>query len=208
MKKDLQKIKIFRLLCGTAGLILLLTVTAVLHLQGRGKILNNIFIDDTVFDKEIARAALYYDLPPALVKALIRKESGFYAGAVGKDGEIGLMQVHPGGAVAEWARIKKILPPAPAELFDVELNLDIGCWYLAAGIKRYENYRCCVELALARYNAGAKNSDRWKPSDPSGDVISRIDFPGTKEYVQRIMKEFRKSKKQTEACKQRKSVLH
>lgn len=145
-------------------------------------------VDDTLYAAEIKESAERYSLPPELIRALILRESRFDCRAVGGDGEIGLMQIHPKGAVAEWARINKCPVPPDRELFEVRKNLDIGCWYLARAKKRWEKYRYSTELALAEYNAGAKNAARWKPESADGEVISRIDFPGTRSYVSTIMK--------------------
>lgn len=150
------------------------------------------FIDDTKFAFEIKQAAEKHGIPPELVRALIRKESGFDPYAKGKAGEIGLMQILPAGSVADWARVNQQKAPPVSQLYDVKLNLEIGCWYLGRALDKWKNYRCGTELALAKYNAGAKNSSRWKPDAPDGDVISRIDFPVTCNYVKIIMKNYRK----------------
>ena len=150
------------------------------------------FIDDTKYAVEIRAAAARHGVPPQLVRALIRKESGFDAGARGKAGEIGLMQLLPSGAAAEWARVNKVPRPDERSLFEVPVNLDIGCWYLGRALNRWS---CCKDkeiLALAEYNAGARNADRWKPADPAGDVLAKIDYPGTADYVMEIMKWYRR----------------
>lgn len=154
--------------------------------------LRNSFIDDTKFAIEIKQAAEKHGLPPELVRALIRKESGFDPYAKGKAGEIGLMQILPSGAVADWARVNQKKVPSGSQLYNVKLNLEIGCWYLGRALNKWKNYRCGTELALAEYNAGAKNASRWKPDTPDGDVVSRIDFPLTCNYVKTIMKNYRK----------------
>ena len=175
--------------------ILILTALAVLAyfiLTDRERRWKDFFIDDTLYADEIAAAAQKHQLPPELVRALIRQESGFNKDAVGAAGEIGLMQILPEGAAAEWARINKLPRPSKRELFQVETNLDIGCWYLARAATRWKKYRCFRELALSEYNAGAKNAARWKPQTTNGDVIKRIDFPLTRKYVAEIMNNYRK----------------
>jgi soluble lytic murein transglycosylase len=152
--------------------------------------LDELFYDDTLYADEIREAAAKYDLPPELIRALIKKESRFNARATGKAGEVGLMQILPGGAVADWARVHKCDPPSREQLFDVRTNLDIGCWYLSRAMRKWSNYRYAMHLALAEYNAGAKNTARWKPADPKDEVLPRIDFPGTKEYVSEIMESY------------------
>lgn len=157
-----------------------------------GKLTRNLQpVDDTRYEKEIAAAAARYGIRVELVRALIRRESRFVADAVGSKGEIGLMQILPGGAAAEWARVNKQQAPSEYELFDVETNLNIGCWFLARALRRWKDYRHGTELALAEYNAGATNAHRWKPRDRNGRVIPRITFPGTKEYVTVIMRYYR-----------------
>lgn len=156
-------------------------------------VVRDLFIDDTRYSAEISAAAKRHGISELLIRELIRKESRFDAGAVGASGEIGLMQLLPSGAAAEWARVNQQPPPQPRELFSVELNLDIGCWYLARALKRWAKYRCSVELALAEYNAGAKNASRWAPASvEEADVVSRIDFPVTRDYVQGIMRRYQR----------------
>ncbi|MBE6357462.1 MAG: lytic transglycosylase domain-containing protein [Lentisphaerae bacterium] len=153
--------------------------------------LDDLLYNGDEFSAEIREAAEKYQLPPELVKALIRKESRFNPKTRGKAGEIGLMQILPKGAVAEWARLHKCKAPSEKELFEVKTNLDIGCWYLARAIKRWQDYRFGLELALADYNAGTKHAARWKPEKTNGEVLNRIDFPMTRKYVTDIMGYYR-----------------
>ena len=153
--------------------------------------LKNMVIDDTLYADEIKAAAKKHGLPPELVRALIKKESRFRADQIGEAGEVGLMQILPQGAAAEWARVNKCKVPDKDELLDVKTNLEIGCWYLARAIQKWKDYRYGMELALAEYNAGAKNSARWKPEKKTDEVIHRIDFPSTRKYVTEIMHDYR-----------------
>ncbi len=154
--------------------------------------LRDLAVDDDIFGREIARAAAFHGLDPLLVRAVVFQESRFNPGARGGKGEIGLMQLWPRGAVADWARVHRVEPPNEAELFDVGRNLDIGCWFLARGMRRWSDYRCGTELALAQYNAGESRAERWKPASPEGEVVSAITIESTRHYVGRIMKRYRK----------------
>lgn len=148
-------------------------------------------VDDTRYAAEIAAAADRFGLDPQLVRAVVFQESRFNPAARGKAGEVGLMQVLPAGAVAEWARWHGRPAPSIRELENPELNLDIGCWYLAQGMRRYEGCREATELALARYNAGQSRADKWRPEDADGSVMDLISIPGTKRYVTHIMQRYR-----------------
>ena len=153
--------------------------------------LRDLLVDDTRFSTEIAAAAARHNLPPELVRAVVFQESRFDPFARGSRGEYGLMQVLPQGAAAEWARVLRRPVPGRAELCTPQVNLEIGCWFLARGMRKYADYAGRTELALARYNAGESRSERWKPAQKDGDVIERISISSTRIYVTKIMARYR-----------------
>jgi soluble lytic murein transglycosylase len=116
-----------------------------------------------------------YDLEPQLVAAVIYQESKFDADAVSDSGAVGLMQLLPATAqgIADrtggtgWQE---------ADLVDPELNVRYGAWYLRHLLDKYED----EELALAAYNAGQTNVDRWREEGAG------IQFAETRHYVERV----------------------
>ena len=142
-----------------------------------------------------------------LVKAIIFTESSFFPDKLGKDGEIGLMQVLPSGAAAEWARVNKRSRPSSLALYNVELNLDIGCWYLARAKRRWRTYAHGTELALAEYNAGTSRAREWAPKAPDGEVIPRVKIASTRKYVSDIMKRYRKYAAETAEAERKRSAI-
>ena len=182
-----KKKKLLWLVAGlTASLVLLLVVAAVAAWNNP-----NWFVADGDHASEIAAAAKKHGLDPNLVRALVYQESRFKADKRGKMGEIGLMQVLPKGAAAEWARVNKRRIPSNRELFNIRTNLDIGCWYLSRAKRRWRDYDHGLELALAEYNAGPTKSREWAPPDKRGEVIPRIRIASTKKYVTDIMNRYR-----------------
>ncbi len=153
------------------------------------------FVDDTRFDHEIRGAAARHGLPPELVRALIFRESRFNPEAVGAAGEVGLMQILPQGAVADWAKRHGKPRPGTRSLMEPNLNLEIGCAHLAGAMRRWKNYRYGTELALAQYNAGESRANRWKPENPDDPVIGRIGIASTKAYVEAIMTRYHNYRK-------------
>ncbi|MDD5698310.1 MAG: lytic transglycosylase domain-containing protein [Victivallaceae bacterium] len=149
-------------------------------------------IDENKYDALIDQAARKYNVDARLVKAVIYQESRFDARARGGNGEIGLMQVMPRGSAADWARHHKVGMLSEGLLFNPELNIEIGTWYLAEALKRWRNYRCGEELALCQYNAGSKRAEAWKPESYDGTVIGRIKIKSTRAYVKAIMRKYRK----------------
>ena len=142
---------------------------------------------------EIERFAAKHRIPAALVYSVVEQESKFDANAVGNAGEIGLMQLMPPGkpgAPEEWARVFKTKCPSRRQLFKIDCNINIGCWYLARALKKWRKYKHCTELALVEYNAGAKQANLCKPETLDGEVIPRIKIPSTKRYVTEIMERY------------------
>ncbi len=92
-------------------------------------------------DGLINKYALAYGVDPALVRAVVRNESGFNAGAVSPKGAQGLMQLMPGTASLMGVR----------DPFDPEQNIAGGVGYLRHCLDRFGHN---VPLAVAAYNAG------------------------------------------------------
>ncbi len=153
--------------------------------------LRNLFVDDTLYSYEIKQAAAKYGLDPELVRAVIFQESRFDPGRIGQAGEVGLMQVLPEGAAADWARTYKISRPSRRELKRPVVNLDIGCFYLAKALKRWQGYKDRLPLALCQYNAGASRAKRWAPKDPSQPMRGNINIKTTRKYVDEIMERYK-----------------
>lgn len=140
------------------------------------------------FDPQIRQAALKYDVSPALVKAVIWKESRFDPKAKGAVGEIGLMQIRELTA-QEWCTDNKIKNFAPSHLFNPQTNIYIGSWYLSKMLKRYHKTDDPLPYALSDYNAGRKNVLRWSEGSSqtnSSLFLENITYPATRRYVESV----------------------
>lgn len=158
------------------------------------------------FDAMIARQAAIYRVDPDLVWSIIYEETYFSPWKLGRDGEIGLMQVTP-TVGREWANetgmreLERQMASDPQSLLrDPERNIQIGCWYLE---KIYEQFRDTPDAEtrmIAAYNAGPSRAVEWSRVEPEGRVqtgaefINRIDIPSTKAYVLSIMERYRELK--------------
>jgi soluble lytic murein transglycosylase len=116
-----------------------------------------------------------YRLDPALLAAVIFQESKFKADARSDRGAIGLMQLLPATAegIAERTGGSKF---TTADLYDPEINVRYGAWYLRHLLDKYGS----EPLALAAYNAGQANVDRWRAQGLP------IQFPETRDFVERV----------------------
>ncbi len=127
----------------------------------------------------------------ALILALIRKESSFDPQAESRVGARGLMQLMPATAKRTARTIGQ---PYDIDRLteDPDYNLDLGIAYLSQMLDRYEGSQV---LALAAYNGGPGNVDRWlvRNGDPRRgqidiiDWIESIPFGETRNYVQRVL---------------------
>ncbi len=150
-----------------------------------------IFDNPRQYEAIIAAAAERHAVDSRLIYAVISKESGFDHDIVGPVGEIGLMQIRPTTAAADWVKAHGYPVPVNGLLFNPELNIEIGTWYLAQAIQRWRNYDRALELALCSYNAGDAKAREWQPITLHGE-LKEITYPTTRQYVKDIMKHYRK----------------
>jgi peptidoglycan lytic transglycosylase len=116
-----------------------------------------------------------YRLDPALLAAVIYQESKFDAGARSDRGAIGLMQLLPDTAkgIAERTGGTRF---RVSDLYDPEINVRYGAWYLRHLLDKYGSER----TALAAYNAGQHNVDGWLAKGEG------IQFRETQAFVDRV----------------------
>lgn len=144
-------------------------------------------------DAPILAAARRYAVDPALVKAIVWRESRFNPRARGSRGELGLMQIIPAAAARDWADTSHLPPPAPEILFDPATNTLIGAWYLDKLLKRYSRADDPLPYAIADYNAGRGNVLKWQhgpAATNSAAFLAQIAFPSTKSYVRSVMRRY------------------
>ena len=120
-------------------------------------------------------------LDPSLIAAVIYAESRF-RDQTSHAGARGLMQITPQTA-DEIARRSGGTQFEQGDLASPQINIAYGSWYLRWLLERYGGNRA---LAVAAYNAGTGNVDRWIGRDP-GMKPAEIPFPETRHYVQRVL---------------------
>src|SRR5262249_15060074 len=127
------------------------------------------------YDSIVRGHARHYHLDAALLAAVIYQESKFNPDARSRAGAIGLMQLLPSTALG-IARRTGGTTFRGSGLCKPEINVRYGAWYLRHLLDKYGQ----EQMALAAYNAGQNNVDRWV-AEGGG-----IRFPETRSYVDRV----------------------
>lgn len=150
------------------------------------------------FDAEIRTAAGRYGVAPALVKAVVWKESRFDPRARGRAGEIGLMQLMEDTAF-EWAGSQRLTNFAHEQALHPGTNTLAGTYYLGKALRRYLKTDNPLPYALADYNAGRRNVLRWMSATNapqartnSAQFLAAMTYPGTRQYVEQILERRRR----------------
>ena len=137
------------------------------------------------YEEYITVYADKYGIPEALVYAIVRTESKFDSGAVSSAGAVGLMQMLPD--TFKWLTDEILFDHFDSGmLYDPETNIRYGTYYLSRLYDRYGRW----DLALAAYNGGVGNVDKWLADDSYADGeggLKRIPFRETRQYVKKVM---------------------
>lgn len=138
------------------------------------------------YQEQIDRYARVNRLDPYTVTAVIYVESGFDPRSTSSAGARGLMQLLPGTAKEAAERLGDSNFDK-AKLEDPATNIRYGTWYLRHLRDRYGS----TAFALAAYNGGGANMDRWLRNTQGrseSEVIAKIPFRETREFVGRVKK--------------------
>ncbi len=128
----------------------------------------------------IRQQAREKDLDPALIAAVIYAESRFVPGRTSAAGAQGLMQITPETA-KDIAKRSGGTAFVLDDLDTPQVNISYGSYLLRELLDRYDGD---VAAALAAYNAGPGNADRWGGSSLT---VDEIPFPETRHYVQKVL---------------------
>ncbi len=112
----------------------------------------------------VEQAAKDNQLPPSLIYGVIWVESRFNPQATSPVGAMGLMQLMPKTAryLAECIKWE-----GDADAYDPAFNIAAGSYYVARLIRQFNGD---VDLALAAYNAGPGNIEKWMDNTGLPDV--------------------------------------
>ncbi len=154
------------------------------------------FVYPLKYKEQIMKYSQKNNIDPYLILAIINTESKFNKDAVSSMKAKGLMQITKPTA----EEINTMTNSAPEindnTIYDIDVNIEIGCYYLASLIERYNgNYY----LAICAYNAGIGNVNKWieqniiPPTLDTTDV--KLPFNETTNYLKKVVKAYEVYKK-------------
>jgi soluble lytic murein transglycosylase-like protein len=118
------------------------------------------------FQSYIEQASIKFRVEEALIKAIIKAESGFNPNALSKAGAQGLMQLMP-----TTAKVYKV-----QNSYNSKQNIMAGTEHMKYLLGKYKNN---LTLALAAYNAGETAVNQHSGIPP---------YPETQRYVKKVFK--------------------
>ncbi len=169
--------------------LIILLLLIVFYSNSFQRLLNPIQFKETIYHySEI------HQVDPLLVSAVIRVESRFNHEALSQKGAMGLMQIMPttGQWVAEQLGISDF---ESSMLLDPEINIRLGTWYIANLQREFQDRN---PLVIAAYNGGRGNVNKWLEQevwDGQEETIIDIPFPETRDFVKKVLFNYRKYQK-------------
>lgn len=164
------------------GSLLLLVIVALVLLNGKaiGR-----FIYPLKYSDQIEKYSKEYRIDPYLVAAVIKVESNFEKNAISIKDARGLMQVTP--STSKWIAEKLDIKNFDVNmLYNTDINIRMGCWYIN-DLKK--EFGADMRLVLAAYNGGRGNVKKWlnnEENSKDGITLYYIPFKETDKYVKRV----------------------
>ncbi len=135
----------------------------------------------------LERYAKQNSVDPFLLAALARQESEFNPKAVSYANARGLTQILPSTG-RELSRRLQVRPYSTARLFQPQVNLQLGSFYLKSVA---DSLAGRWEAALAAYNAGlsrAKAWSTWGEFREPAEFVETVPFSQTHDYIQIVLR--------------------
>lgn len=133
----------------------------------------------------IVKNSQEYKVDPFLIASIINVESRYDKLALSSKDAKGLMQISP--QTGQWAsEILEMENYKEGNLFQPEINIEMGTWYVNRLFKEFDGE---LELVLAAYNAGSGNVNKWLVDEEyseDGLSLKKIPFKETEDYLVRV----------------------
>lgn len=167
-------------------IIIAIVIVIVIAINLKEQIMKSMYKKEYL--EYVEKYAKEYEVDSDLIYAIIKAESNFESDAVSSQNAQGLMQLMY--ATAEEIAESIDLELTEENIFEPEINIQLGTKYISKLLEKYE----CIEVALAAYNAGSGNVDKWIKNGTiksDGSDIENIPYKETNAYVRKIMRDYK-----------------
>ena len=181
MAKNTKKKKAKRLLY----ILIILIIGFILVINIKEQMMKSMYKKE--YSEYVEKYSKEYKVEADLIYAIIKAESNFESDAVSNQNAQGLMQLMY--STAEEIAESIDLELTEENIFEPEINIQLGTKYISKLLEKYE----CIEVALAAYNAGSGNVDKWIKNGTiksDGSDIENIPYKETNAYVRKIMRDY------------------
>ncbi len=166
--------------------LFLITFLVIIVIIIRRIIFNNTYKIE--YKEYVTESASSYGVEEALIYSIIKNESGFNEKATSVSNAQGLMQIMY--STAQEVSKKNNIELDEEKILNPEINIKIGTIYISNLISKYKS----LELALAAYNAGSGNVDKWITQGIINDDASNIEnipYKETNLYVRKVIRDYK-----------------
>lgn len=138
------------------------------------------------YDTYVTYYADKYQIDPYILYSVIRTESNFDPQAESNVGARGLMQITE--VTFDWIKTK-IAPDEPLtfdDLYDPEVNIRFGSYFISYCLQRYQND---LATAAAAYHSGLCTVDNLLADSQysqDGKILDAFPYPQMRRYVQKV----------------------
>ena len=140
------------------------------------------FVFPVKYKEIILKYSSRFDIDSYIVASVINIESGYDKSAKSTAGAIGLMQLLPSTAEEIAHKLHKDF--VEEDLYDVNINIEYGCYYLSYLLDYFDGN---ITNVLSAYNWGLNNVRNWIKEgnvDENGNIIN-IPVKETKVYLKK-----------------------
>lgn len=165
---------------------MLVVILLIVIMISKNNILRIFYKDN--YREFVEQYADKYNVDKYLIFAVIKVESNFEEKAISNAGAKGLMQIIDTTAT-EIAEMIDINLEDENSLLNPKINVELGAKYISILSSKYDN----INLAMAAYNAGSGNVDKWIEQGilkEDGSDIENIPFKETNNYVRKILRDY------------------
>ncbi len=170
----------------TIIMLLAIIVIIIVAISMKKQMIRTIYKKD--YSEYVNKYSEEYGVEDNLIYALIKAESNFNPNAISHQNAKGLMQLMY--STAKELANKNQIELTEENILEPEININLGTKYISSLLNKYE----CIEVALAAYNAGSGNVDRWIKNGTikaDGSDIENIPYKETNMYVRKIMRDYK-----------------